>query len=82
MEAGGTKDVSHLERDTVAPEIMMTIRDVLPIMKMTVVGTSVVRAMKTVVASEEDGEVAAEVLLVKMPETENDVDVENRTRTA
>ena len=83
-EAGGTIDVSHLERDkVVAPENMMTIRDVLPIMKMIVAGTSVVTAMKTVAASEEEEEaaVAAAALLAKTLEMGNAVDVENRTRT-
>lgn len=55
MEAEGMTDVSRLERDTVVvPEIMMTIRDVLPIMKMTVAGTSAVHAKKAVGASEAD----------------------------
>lgn len=50
----GMTDVSHLERDT-AVETMMTIRDVLPIMKMTAAGTTVDTGTKTVV---EDIEVA------------------------
>jgi hypothetical protein len=83
-EADGTIDVSRLERDIVVPpEIMMTIRDVLPIMKMTVAGTSVVNAMKIVVASEEEEEAEeAEVLLAKTHGTGIVVDVANRTRMA
>jgi hypothetical protein len=78
MEAGGMTDVSPLARDTVvALEIMMTIRDVLPIMKMTVAGTSVVPVMKTVAGFAE-----GEALPGRNPrETEIAVDEENnRTR--
>jgi hypothetical protein len=84
MEAGETIDVSPLERDTVVvPEIMMTIRDVLPIMKMTVAGTSVVTAMKTVAASEEDeAEAGEEALLVKTHEMGIVADVVNKTKMA
>ena len=52
----GMTDVSHLERDT-AVETMMTIRDVLPIMKMTAAGTTVDTGMKTVVVDTEVDEV-------------------------
>jgi hypothetical protein len=76
MEAGGMTDVSPLARDTVvAPEIMMTIRDVLPNMKMTVAGTSVVPATKTVAAFAE-----GEALLGKNHETVIAVHGENKTR--
>ena len=79
-EAGGMTDVSPLERDiVVTPENMMTIQDVLPIMKMTVAETSVVNAMKIVAASEEEGE-AAEALLAKTHEMAIVVDAANRTR--
>jgi hypothetical protein len=80
MEAGETIDVSPLEREIVVmPEIMMTIRDVLPIMKMIVAGTSVVTVMKTVADSEAD---EAEALPEKMRETVIAVDAVNKTRMA
>lgn len=80
-EADEMIDVSPLERDiVVVPEIMMTIRDVLPIMKMTVAGTSVDNAMKTVAASEEEGG-EAEVLLAKKHGT-TAAAVANKTRMA
>lgn len=79
MEAGGMTDVSPLARDTVVvPEIMMTIRDVLPIMKMTVAGTSVVPAKKTVAAFEEEEALPGTNHL----ETMIAADEENRTRMA
>lgn len=77
MEAGGMTDVSPLARDTVvAPEIMMTIRDVLPIMKMTAAGTSVVPAMMTVEAFVQEGALPG----TKRLETESAVDGENKIK--
>ena len=80
MEAGETIDVSPLERDIVViPEIMMTIRDVLPIMKMIVAGISAVTVMKTVA---DFGEDEAEALPEKMRETVIAVGAVNKTRMA
>jgi hypothetical protein len=83
-EEGGMTDVSPLERDTIVIlEIMMTIQDVLPIMKMTVAGISVVTAKKIVAASEEGGEAAeVEAPLAKTHEMATAADVVNRTKMA
>lgn len=83
-EEGGMTDVSPLERDTIVIlEIMMTIQDVLPIMKMTVAGTSVVTAKKIVAVSEEGGEAAeVEAPLAKTHEMVTAADVANRTKMA
>jgi len=84
-EEGGMTDVSPLERDTIVVlEIMMTIQDVLPIMKMTVAGTSVVTAKKIVATSEGGGEAGAEgeAPLVKTHEMVTVAGVANRTKMA
>jgi hypothetical protein len=88
-EADGMTDVSRLARDiVVAPEIMMTIRDVLPIMKMTAAVTFVATAMETeAAAASEEEEVAvaaaaaAVAPLAKTDEMGSAADVENKTRT-
>lgn len=83
-EADGMTDVSILERDIVAVhEITMTIRDILPIMKMTVVGTTVVvAAMKNVADTEEaEGVEVAVVPQGKVEMAATGVDVVNQKRT-
>lgn len=68
---GEMTDVSHLERDIVAAlEIMMTIRDVLPIMKMTGAGTSGTTAVVEAIAEvAEEGGVVVAVVVVALLET-------------